>query len=127
MYAAASPPSAPAVSSEAATSVTSTQATLGAEVNPEGADTQVYFNWGPTSSYGNVSPVKTGSLILGGYSSYQDVIDETTFLEALGANIANCYIMDFLDGTSWATIGSSFGSDWGTINAASTCCQAQLD
>jgi hypothetical protein len=43
----------------AATNVKSTTATLNATVNPNGAATNAYFQWGTTSSYGNNTPVQS--------------------------------------------------------------------
>jgi hypothetical protein len=50
-------PAAPAVqpNSENATKVTATEATLNASVNPDGIDTEIYFEYGPTAAYGKVS------------------------------------------------------------------------
>jgi len=47
---------APAVATGAASALTSTNVTLNAVVNAEGAATQVYFQWGFTAGYGNFSP-----------------------------------------------------------------------
>ena len=46
----------PAVATGAASALTSTNVTLNAPVNAQGAATQVYFQWGFTSGYGNFSP-----------------------------------------------------------------------
>jgi hypothetical protein len=43
----------PTVTTELATSVTSTSATLNATVNPNGSSTSARFDWGYTTSYGN--------------------------------------------------------------------------
>ncbi|MGA2542960.1 MAG: hypothetical protein ABSG78_15525 [Verrucomicrobiota bacterium] len=50
---------APAVTNLAATGVTATSATLNANVNPEGAATTVYFEYGPTTAYGSFSASNT--------------------------------------------------------------------
>jgi hypothetical protein len=42
-----------------AVDVTATNATLNALVNPDGADTDVYFQWGQTTNYGNVTATTT--------------------------------------------------------------------
>jgi len=46
---------APSATTEAATELGSTNATLNATVNPNGADTLVYFKYGSTTNYGKVS------------------------------------------------------------------------
>jgi len=46
---------APTATTLAATSITSSSATLNASVNPNGAATTVYFQWGTTTSYGSSS------------------------------------------------------------------------
>jgi hypothetical protein len=47
------PPPAPRATTEPASSVGQTTATLNGVVNPEGSSTSYWFNWGPTDSYGN--------------------------------------------------------------------------
>lgn len=49
----ATPGSVPTATTSAATSVTATTAQLNASVNPNGLSTQVWFEWGTTTSYGN--------------------------------------------------------------------------
>jgi hypothetical protein len=44
---------APEATSEAASGVKQTEATVNGKVNPNGADTKYYFEYGPTSSYGS--------------------------------------------------------------------------
>jgi hypothetical protein len=53
------PPTAPAVTTLAAVIATATSETLNAQVDPNGADTTVYFQWGATTNYGNVTPSVT--------------------------------------------------------------------
>ncbi len=48
----------PTVISDAATDLGPTAATLNATVNPEGASTQVYFEWGTDTTYGNTTPLQ---------------------------------------------------------------------
>jgi hypothetical protein len=43
------------VVTQPATGVTNTSATLNATINPEGSPTEVYFQWGTTSNYGNAT------------------------------------------------------------------------
>jgi hypothetical protein len=50
----------PGVTTEAATAITATGATLNANVYPNGSPATVYFQWGVTTSYGN----ETGPVIL---------------------------------------------------------------
>jgi hypothetical protein len=51
---------APRVSSVTATIVTPTSATLAGVVDPHAVDTKWYFEYGPTTSYGTMSPVTAG-------------------------------------------------------------------
>jgi hypothetical protein len=51
-------PSEPSVSTDAATSVTISSATLNGDVNPNGASTTYYFEYGTTTSYGLATTVK---------------------------------------------------------------------
>jgi kumamolisin len=48
-------PAAPIATTQAASSISSTSATLNASVNPEGEPTSVYFQYGPNTSYGYVT------------------------------------------------------------------------
>jgi hypothetical protein len=50
---------APAVTTLAASALTPTNATLNATVNPNGGPTAVYFEYGPTTAYGNFSATNT--------------------------------------------------------------------
>jgi hypothetical protein len=45
----------PLATTAAATGVSATSATLNALINPEGAQTTVFFNWGATTNYGSVT------------------------------------------------------------------------
>jgi hypothetical protein len=49
----------PAPTTLAASGITATNATLNASVNPEGAPTSVYFQWGPTTGYGHFTATNT--------------------------------------------------------------------
>jgi len=49
----------PTVTTLDALNVTPTNATFNAIVNPNGASTEVYFQWGPTTSYGQVTATTT--------------------------------------------------------------------
>jgi hypothetical protein len=50
------PVSTPTATTGAASSVTAAKATLGGTVNPEGAETKYYFEYGTTTSYGTSTP-----------------------------------------------------------------------
>jgi hypothetical protein len=49
----------PAVTTNPATNVTAFSATLNGSVNPRGATTMVYFQYGLTTSYGSTTPMQT--------------------------------------------------------------------
>lgn len=61
-------PSAPTVVTNAATNITQVTATLNGTVNPEGINTQIFFDWGTTTAYGN-SIAATPASLTAGYSS----------------------------------------------------------
>ena len=48
----------PAIGANAAINLTPTSARLTAQINPIGADTTAYFQWGLTAAYGNQSPTQ---------------------------------------------------------------------
>jgi hypothetical protein len=52
-----SPTTAPAVTTGSASSLTPTSETLSGTVNPGGLSTTYYFEWGPTSAFGNATTV----------------------------------------------------------------------
>jgi len=51
----ASPPTA---TTDPATNINGNSTTLNATVNPNGSTTTVYFEWGTTTSYGNITPIQ---------------------------------------------------------------------
>ena len=53
----------PVVTTNPATNITSLSATLNGSLNPNGLTTTVYFEYGPTRSYGFVTPVQTGNTL----------------------------------------------------------------
>jgi hypothetical protein len=55
-------PHAPSVNSFSSTNVTASTADLVATLNPNGAETTYYFEYGTTLDYGNVAPVPAGTL-----------------------------------------------------------------
>lgn len=57
------------------------------------------------------TPSTTGKIILGGYTGYDGVAGENSFITSIGGNPADSILMDFTDGTSWDTISTSFNSD----------------
>jgi hypothetical protein len=62
---------APIVENEEAANVTSVAATLRASVNPEFAETEYYFEYGPTVAYGSNSPAPPGTRISGKFNTLQ--------------------------------------------------------
>jgi hypothetical protein len=56
------PASKPTVTTGTATKVTSASTTITGTVNPNGLDTTYYFEYGPTSSYGNTIPTSPESV-----------------------------------------------------------------
>lgn len=52
----------PSATTEAASSVGETTATLKGQVNPQGAETKYQFEYGPTTSYGSVAPATAESV-----------------------------------------------------------------
>ncbi len=63
LFAVYSPPDAPTVTTGAATSATSTSATLNGTVNPNGASTTVVFKYGTNTSYGSTVTATQSPLI----------------------------------------------------------------
>jgi RHS repeat-associated protein len=52
----------PKATTESASSITATQATLNGTVNPEASDTTYYFEYGPTTAYGTKIPATAASV-----------------------------------------------------------------
>jgi hypothetical protein len=52
----------PLVDGESATGATENAVTLQAQIDPAGFDTTYHFEWGPTTSYGNTTPVPDGDI-----------------------------------------------------------------
>jgi hypothetical protein len=80
------PPSAPAVTTSAASGVTDTAATLNATVNPEGAATTYQFQYGTTTSYGSVTPASPASA-----GSGSSAVGESAVLSGLSAGTTYDY------------------------------------
>lgn len=85
----------PVVSTKAASSISGTAATLNASVNPEGAATKYFFEYGPTSSYGS----KTAELSAGAGRSLVDVSAAVSELE-FGANYHFRLVASSIGGTA---------------------------
>ena len=79
-------PTAPVVSTAAATNVSSSGATLNGTVNPEGQATVYAFQWGPTTDYGHETPLPPGSAGSGTTS-----VAETATLSGLDPGTAYHY------------------------------------
>ena len=65
---------APGITTLAASTVTPTSATLNATANPNGSATTVYFEYGPTTDYGNVGATNTLATDLGDAQAITQVI-----------------------------------------------------
>jgi len=92
---------APAVTTTAATGVTSSGATLNGTVNPEGAATTYQFQYGPTTSYGSVAPASPGSAGSGSSS-----VNESAAVSGLSASTTYHYRLTATNAT-----GTTNGSD----------------
>ena len=83
-------PNLPIITTQAATTITQTIATLNGIVNPNGGVTWVWFEWGTTASYGNVTTpsINTGSgTTATSFSAIQDSLPNTTYhFRAVGQN-----------------------------------------
>jgi hypothetical protein len=80
------PPSAPAVTTGAASGVTNTAATLNGTVNPEGAATTYQFQYGTSTSYGSVMPASPANA-----GSGSSAIGESAGLSGLSAGTTYDY------------------------------------
>ena len=77
----------------AAVNITPTNATLNALVNPNGADTDVYFQWGATTNYGNYTATNTLTASLntrasGGPGHWRFAAHSTNHFRAVAVNSA---------------------------------------
>ena len=91
---------APAVTTLAASALTSTNATLNATVNPNGGPTTVYFAYGPTAAYGSFSATNTLATSLGNAQAVAQVIT------GLAPGITNHFQAVAQNG-----LGTNFGGD----------------
>jgi hypothetical protein len=80
------PPTAPAVTTSAASGVTDTAATLNGTVNPEGAATTYQFQYGTSTSYGSVAPASPASA-----GSGSSAVGESADLSGLSASTTYDY------------------------------------
>ena len=80
------PPSAPAVTTSAASGVTDTAATLNGTVNPEGAGTAYQFQYGTSTSYGSAAPASPATA-----GSGSSPVGESAVLSGLAAGTTYDY------------------------------------
>ena len=92
-------PNAPAVTTLAATSITATNATLNGTVNPDGAATTAYFQYGLTTSYGSFS--STNSL-----AATNAVLNVSNLLSGLAPGTIYHYRL-----VAANSAGTNYGSD----------------
>lgn len=100
---------APAVTTNAATNVTGSGATLNGTVNPEGASTTYQFDYGTTASYGSSVPVPAGSAGAG-----SSAVNESATLSGLQPSTTYHYRIKATN-----SAGTSFGSDQTFTTASS--------
>jgi hypothetical protein len=91
----------PAVTTTAATGLTSTGATLNGTVNPEGAATTYQFQYGPTTAYGSVAPASPGSA-----GSGSTAVAESAAVTGLNASTTYHYRL-----TATNSAGTTDGAD----------------
>ena len=74
---------APVITTDAATAITDTTATLNGAINPQGGSLSVYFDYGTTSNYGNsISPTSsttTGNASVGMTAKVSGLLPSTTY------------------------------------------------
>jgi hypothetical protein len=92
---------APVVVTNAATSVTSSGATLNGSVNPEGQGTTYQFDYGTTTGYGTSVPSPAGSA-----GSGTSAVNENSAVTGLSAGTTYHYRIEATNAT-----GTTFGSD----------------
>lgn len=91
----------PVVTTDAASLVTSSSATLNGSVNPGGASTTYQFDYGTTTSYGTAVPVPAGSAGAGSAA-----VSESAVLTGLTASTTYHYRIEATN-----SAGTSYGSD----------------
>lgn len=92
---------APAVTTNAASGVTSSGATLNGSVNPEGAATTYQFDYGTTTSYGSSVPSPAGSV-----GSGTSAVNESQSLTGLSPSTTYHYRIEATNSR-----GTTYGSD----------------
>jgi hypothetical protein len=100
-FAAVAPPAAPSATTLPASSITASSATMNASVNPNGATTGYWFNYGPTTSYGSTTAT---NILPAGYNP----VDVSAWLTGLAAGTSYHYRISTTN-----SIGSGTGSDVG--------------
>jgi hypothetical protein len=96
------PPPPPAVTSEGASGIQATQATLTAAINPNGPDAHYYFEYGTTTAYGQTTPAPPGNDL--GYG--ESPLPATALASGLQPGTTYHYRVV---ASSWA--GTSYGAD----------------
>jgi len=91
--------SSPTVTTDPASSVTTTSATLNGTVNPNGASMTYYFEYGPSSDYGSSTPIQSLS------SAASDVSVSTTITGLISCTTYHYRIV----GTNYS--GTNYGDD----------------
>jgi hypothetical protein len=102
---------APAVTTNAASGVTGSGATLNGSVNPEGASTTYQFDYGTTTSYGTSVPSPAGSA-----GSGTSAVSESYGLTGLAANTTYHYRIEATN-----PAGTAYGSDQTFTTSSGTC------
>lgn len=100
---------APAASTDAASNVTSSGATLNGSVNPEGAATTYQFDYGTDTSYGTSVPVPAGDA-----GSGTSAVNESAALSGLQPSTTYHYRLEATNAT-----GTSYGPDQSFTTASS--------
>ena len=105
----ASAGSVPSVSTGSATSISTTTAVLNATINPNGADTTYYFNYGTTTSLG----LATGTFSIPSSANATQVSAEIT-----GLSPSTTYLFEVV---AFNTVGSAAGSGVTLTTAVTSC------
>ncbi len=105
--------SAPTVTTDPASSVSTTVATLNGKVNPNGASMTYYFEYGPDSDYGSSTPVQSLDSGAGDVSVSADITDLTTcttyHYRIVGTNYSGTSYGDDVTFPTSGCLGSSGG------------------
>lgn len=90
----------PVAATLAASSITTSSATLNATINPENVGASFYFEWGPTTNYGNSTPLNT---LPANLNSNQSV---SALLTGLAGGSSNHFQV-----VAFNSAGTNFGGD----------------